>query len=73
MPTTTSRWLNTSAAAAHTGHNADEMRRMAVAGTVPAHKHLGRWRFDAAELDAWIRSETPQPRRPLTTRPPRRK
>lgn len=68
-------WLNTEAAAAHIGRNPHEVRRMAAAGTIPAYKSTpaGEWRYDLAELDAWVRgTTTPPAARRITTRTSRR-
>lgn len=71
-------WLTTAEAAAHVRHNAHELRRMAEAHEVTAYKRCAcegpcrhQWRFDLADLDAWVRGEKPT-RGPVTTRPRRR-
>lgn len=68
-------WLDTAAAAAHIGRNPHEVRRMAAAGRIPAYKNsaAGEWRYDLAELDAWVRGTiTPPAARRITTRGSRR-
>lgn len=70
-------WLDTAAAAAHVGSNEHEVRRNAFdqstgktcpKGHLPGYKYRGRWRFDLAELDAYIRGAASGPRRITTGR-----
>lgn len=69
-------WLTTPEAAAHLRKSAHEVRRNAFdqtggkqcpVGAIPGYKFGGRWRFDQAELDQYVRGATPT-RRPVLTR-----
>lgn len=63
-------WLDTDAAARHLGgeYTPGELRRLAKAQKVPAHKPAGRWLFDPVELDQWVRGGISARRRgPLTS------
>lgn len=76
-------WLDTAGAAEYVKRNADEVRRMAKSGQIPAHptqsvqredrpaKGRPHYRYDTTELDAWMRGDTVTPR-PITTRPRKR-
>lgn len=59
------KWLNTDQAAAHLGdgYTSGELRRLAKAKKLPAHKPKGRWLFNSDELDAWVRGTNARPGR----------
>lgn len=67
------RWLTSTEAAAHLRMSRFEVTRRAEAGALPGHQPTkgARWRFDADELDAYVRGEwsaTATPRRKRRTR-----
>lgn len=68
-------WLTTAEAAVYLRKNADEVRRAAKSGTIPAHRPSAGadWRYDTDELDAYLRGDRPQVPRRITTGPGRRK
>jgi excisionase family DNA binding protein len=57
-------WLTLEEAAKHLKIGKSTIYRLAREGDLPAHR-MGRvWRFDAEELDAWVKSKNvPKPRR----------
>jgi len=70
-------WLDTSGTAAHLKASPYEVRRHAFdqtggkrcpVGCIPGYKVRGRWRFDVAELDAYVRGVAAGPRRITTGR-----
>lgn len=73
-------WLTTAEAAAHLKRNEHEVRRNAFdqaggkhcpPGSIPGYKLGTRWKFDADQLDQYVRGESVT-RRPILTRRGRR-
>lgn len=49
-------WLTIEEAAEHLKMGRSTMYKLAQAGRIPGHKVGSAWRFDAAELDDWLKS-----------------
>jgi excisionase family DNA binding protein len=60
-------WLTLDEAAEYLKMGRSTLYRLAREGRMPAHKRGRVWRFDAAELDDWIKTEddaSPAPEKP---------
>lgn len=53
-----SEWLLIDEAAAYAGCSTKTLRRAVQNGTLKGYKRAQRWRFMAADIDAWLRGET---------------
>jgi excisionase family DNA binding protein len=51
------RWLTVKEAAGYTGRSVKSIHYLLSLDRIPAHKVEGRWRFNAAELDEWMRAQ----------------
>lgn len=54
----TTQWLLIDDAAVYAGCSTKTLRRAVKNGTLKGYKRAQRWRFTAADLDAWLRGET---------------
>lgn len=53
------RWMSVNEIAAHLGIAAITIYRWLEKGLIPAHKVGKQWRFNQAEVDAWVMSKSP--------------
>jgi excisionase family DNA binding protein len=50
------RWLSLEEIAQHLGVKKDTVYKWLAAKKIPAHKVGRLWKFDKAEIDAWVKS-----------------
>lgn len=50
------RWLSVEEIAVHLGVKPDTIYKWLAAKKIPAHKVGRLWKFDKAEIDAWVKS-----------------
>jgi len=53
------RWLSVEEIADHLGVKRDTIYKWIDRKSLPAHKVSSLWKFQKAEVDAWVRSGTP--------------
>ena len=53
------KWLTLDELAAYLKLSSSNLYRMAKKGEIPASKIGSRWRFDRAEIDAWVKDQKP--------------
>src|SRR2546426_265447 len=57
--------MNLEQLATYLQHDLREVSKLASRGHLPGHKVGGQWRFARAEINHWIETQIPDPRRPL--------